>query len=110
MYLHKTGEILLEWTKVGRTLPRVAGIETRVGRVLSVICTFTIPILVLMNRRIGLSDGQLGFTCGILLGISIATFKFRKPASACCLPEEITHYTAIAVRVSPYRHCGRAIC
>ena len=87
MYLHKTGKSYWNgpnWVERFRAWPG----SKRVLRVLSVICTFTIPILVLMNRRIGLSDGQLGFTCGILLGISIATFKFRKPASACCLPEE----------------------
>jgi hypothetical protein len=87
MYLHRTGKSSWNGPNWGEGFRAWPG-SKRVLRVLSVICTFTIPILVLMNRRIGLTDGQLGFTCGLLFGISIVTFKFRKSGSACCLPEE----------------------
>ena len=87
MYPHKTGKSYWNgpiWVERFCAWPG----SNRVLRVLSVVCTLIIPILVLMNRRIGLSDGELGFVCGVLFGISIATFRFRKPGSACCLPEE----------------------
>jgi hypothetical protein len=87
MYLRKTGKSYWNgpnWGERFLAWPR----SKRVLRVLPVVCASMIPILVLMNRRMGLSDGQLGFACGVLLGISIVSFKFRKSGSACCLPEE----------------------
>jgi carbon starvation protein CstA len=87
MYRHKTGKSYWNgpnWVEQFHAWPG----SKRLLRVLSAVCASMIPILVLMNRRIGLSDSQLGFACGVLLGIAIASFKFRKPGSACCLPEE----------------------
>ena len=88
MYLRKTGKSYWNGPNWGERFHAWPG-SKRVLAVLSTVCTLTIPILVLTNRRIGLSGGQLGFACGILFGISIVTFKFRKPGSACCLPHEI---------------------
>lgn len=85
----KNGEILLERTELGRTIPRLAG--TGSNRVLAVFpgtCASLIPILYLLNRKLGLTHGQLGFVCGVLLGILIVALKFRKLGNACCLPEK----------------------
>jgi carbon starvation protein CstA len=87
MYLHKTGKSYWNGPNWG------AKLQTRPGwrrflAILPGLCAAMIPILVLMNRRMGLTGGQLGFACGVLLGISIVSFKYRKSGSACCLPEE----------------------
>jgi hypothetical protein len=88
MYLRKTGKSYWNGPNWGQRFHAWPGSKP-VLAVFSTVCTLTIPMLVLMNRRIGLSDGQLGFACGILFGISIVMFKFRKSGSACCLPTEI---------------------
>jgi hypothetical protein len=87
MYLHKTGKSYWNGPNWGERFLAWPG-SKRVLAVLPAVCASMIPILVLMNRRIGLSDSQLGFACGALLGIAIASFKFRKSGSSCCLPEE----------------------
>lgn len=64
----------------------------RVLIMVPVLCAATIPVLILLNRRWGLSDTQIGFACGVLLGISLTmTFKLRSRGSDCAAiadPEE----------------------
>ena len=87
MVLRKTGKSYWNGPNWGERFLAWPG-SKRVLAVLPAVCASMIPILVLMNRRMGLSDSHIGFLCGALLGISIASFKFRKSGGACCLPEE----------------------
>jgi hypothetical protein len=87
MYLHKTGKSYWNGPNWGARFHAWPG-SKRLLAAIPGLCAALIPTLILLNRRWGLTDGQIGFTCGALLGISIASLKFRKSASACCLPEE----------------------
>lgn len=87
MYLRKTGRTNWNgpsWGKKLRASPR----SNRILAVFPAVCASMIPILFLLNRKLGLTDNQLGFACGAVLGISIVALKFRKFGSACCLPEK----------------------
>ncbi|MES2219717.1 MAG: hypothetical protein V4587_01980 [Acidobacteriota bacterium] len=87
LYLHRTGKSFWNGPNWGERFHAWPG-SKRVLAVLPAVCASMIPILVLMNRRMGLSDGQIGFACGVLLGVSFVSLKFRKSANACCLPQE----------------------
>jgi len=89
MYLNKTGKSYWIGPNWGERFHAWPG-SKRVLAVLPTVCAAMIPILVLMDREIGLSDGQIGFACGVLLGVSIVSLKFRKSGRACCLPGEIS--------------------
>lgn len=89
MYLRKTGKSYWNGPNWGQRFQAWPG-SKRVLAILPAICASMIPILFLLNRKMGLTDGQLGFACGALLGISIVSLKFRKSGSACCLPEEVS--------------------
>lgn len=87
MYLRKTGKSYWDgpnWCERFQAWPG----SKRVMTVFPAVCASMIPILYLLNRRLGMTDGQLGFACGALLGISIVSLKFRKSGSACCQPEQ----------------------
>ena len=87
MYLRKTGRANWNGPSWGRKLRA----SPRANRILAVVpgsCAALISALFLLNRMLGLTDPQLGFACGALLGISIASLKFRKSGGAWCLPEE----------------------
>ena len=89
LYLRKTGKSYWDGPSWGERFRACPG-SKRVLALLPAVCASMIPILYLLNRRFGLTDGQLGFACGALLGISIVALKFRKSGSTCCLPEEIS--------------------
>ena len=70
MYLRKTGRTNWDGPAWGKSLqesPR----SRRLAAVAPGICAAFIPILFLFNRRWGLNNDQLGFACGVLLGISL---------------------------------------
>ena len=87
IYLRKTGKSYWNGPNCGERFQSWSG-SKRVLAVFPAVCASMIPILFLLNRNLRMTDGQLGFACGILLGISIVSLKFRKSGSACCLPEE----------------------
>jgi len=87
MYLRKTGRTNWNGPSWGRKL-RASPRSNRILAVVPALCAAWIPILFLLNRKLGLTDNQLGFACGAVLGISIVALKFRKFGSACCLPEK----------------------
>ncbi|HTU50118.1 MAG TPA: hypothetical protein VMF56_05965 [Acidobacteriaceae bacterium] len=87
MYLRKTGISYWNGPNWGERFRAWPGLK-HVLTVFPAVCASMIPILFLLNRKMGLTGGQLGFACGVLLGISIVSLKFRKSGSACCLPTE----------------------
>jgi peptidoglycan biosynthesis protein MviN/MurJ (putative lipid II flippase) len=87
MYLRKTEKSHWNGPNWGKRFQAWAG-SKRVLAVFPAVCASMIPILFLLNRKLGLTHGQLGFTCGALLGISIVSLKFRKSGTAGCAPEE----------------------
>ncbi len=87
MYLRKTGKSYWNGPSWGERFRAWPG-SKRVLAVFPAVSASMIPILFLWNRKLGMTDGQLGFTCGILLGISIVSLKFRKSGSVCCQPEQ----------------------
>jgi carbon starvation protein CstA len=90
MYLRRTGRSNWNGPSWGGKLSASPKFK-RVLIVVPALCAAWVPILFLLNRRWGLSDGQLGMTCGVLLGISLVSLKFRKSAASCCseLPEPL---------------------
>ena len=87
MVLRKTGKSYWNGPNWGERFQAWPG-SKRVLAVFPAVCASMIPILFLLNRKLGLTDNQLGFACGAVLGISIVALKFRKFGSACCLPEK----------------------
>ncbi len=87
MYLRKTGKSYWNGPNWGTRFQAWPG-SKRFLTIVPGICAALIPALFLLNRKLGLTDGQLGFACGLLLGFSIVALKIRKSGSACCLPEE----------------------
>ena len=87
MYLRKTGKSYWNGPNWGERFREWPG-SKRVLAVFPAVCASMIPILFLLNRKLGMTDGQLGFVGGALLGISIVSLKFRKSERACCLPDE----------------------
>lgn len=88
MYLRRTGRSDWngpKWGKKLRTSPRFS----RVLAIVPVLCAAWVPLLILLNRRWGLSDGQLGMACGVPLGISLAVLVIIKSKhTSCCDPLE----------------------
>lgn len=89
MYLRKTGRSNWDGPRWGEKLHASPAFE-RVLAIVPGICAALIPLLFLMNRRWGLSDGQLGRACGALLGISFVALICRKSKGrSCCAPLEM---------------------
>ncbi|MGC1784014.1 MAG: hypothetical protein WA708_15945 [Acidobacteriaceae bacterium] len=89
LYLRKTGKSNWNGPNWGRKLRESPRLK-RVLMLVPALCAAWIPILFLLNRRWGLSDGQLGFLCGVPLGISLVvlvTIKSKGRRSG-CMPEE----------------------
>lgn len=87
MYLRKTGRSNWDGPNWGRRFQAWPGSKPILA-IITGLCASMIPILFLLNRRLGLGDGQLAFLCGVLLGLSIVALKFRTSGSACCLLEK----------------------
>jgi hypothetical protein len=87
MYLRRTGRTNWNGPNWGQRFQAWPP-SKRVLTVFPAVCASMIPILFLLNRKLGLTGGQVAFACGILLGFSTVALKFRKSGSACCLPEE----------------------
>lgn len=83
MYLRKTGRSNWNGPNLGkklRTSPRVK----RLLPVVPALCAAWVPIIFMMNRRWGLTDGQLGVACGVVLGISFAVLVIVKSGGRNC--------------------------
>lgn len=82
MYLIETGRSSWNGPKWG-TVPLSSARASRRLIVVPALCAVAIPILILLNRRWGLSDAHIGFACGVLLGISLTvTVKLRSRSRA----------------------------
>lgn len=92
LYLQKTGRIKWNGPNWGARL-NSSPAGRRVLMVIPMLCAAAIPILLLLNRRWGLSDAQVSGACGALLGISfVMVAKLRSRTGLCCepLPESQT--------------------
>ena len=89
MVLRKTGKSQWDGPNWATKLRSSARFR-RVLAVVPALCAACIPILFLLNRRWGLSNGQLGFACGVLLGIAfVALIAMKSKNKSCCGPTEI---------------------
>ena len=89
LYLRRTGRSNWNGPSWGSKLHAWPA-SKRVLAVVPGICAALIPAIFLLNHRWGLNDGQLGMACGVLLGISLMSLKFRKSGAGCCgLPESL---------------------
>jgi hypothetical protein len=88
LYLRRTGKSNWNGPNWGRKL-RTSPKFKRVLMVVPALCAAWIPILFLLNHRWGLSDGQIGFACGVLVGISfVALVKMKSKSENCDGPIE----------------------
>jgi hypothetical protein len=95
MYLLETGRSNWNGPKWG-TVQLSSAKFRHVLIVVPMLCAMAIPVLILLNRRWGLSDAYIGFACGVLLGISLTvTFKLRSRGSDCAAIDGQTQQSGI---------------
>jgi hypothetical protein len=91
LYLRKTGRVTWNGPNWGAKL-QASPAGRRVLRAIPALCAAWIPILLLFNRRWGLSDAELAGACGVLLGISFAVLvKIKSRGGVCCEPFPEAH-------------------
>jgi hypothetical protein len=100
----KDGEILLERAELGATIPGLAGVETRLG---NSPCNLRVDDSNTFSAES--QDGSYRRPTGICVRGTLGNFDCFAKVSQIrkrLLPAgRSLHYAAIAVRVSPYRHC-----
>ena len=88
MYLRKTGKTNWNGPNWGEKLRQSPRFKRMLG-IVPALCAAWIPILFLLNRRWGLSDGEVGFLCGVPLGISlVALVLIKSKRATSCMPEK----------------------
>ena len=81
--LQKTGKTNWNGPNWGRKLRESPRLK-RILILVPALCAALVPALFLLNRRWGFSGGQLGFACGVLLGISLLSLKLHISKGTLC--------------------------
>ena len=77
LYLQKSGRTTWNGPNWGARL-NASPAGRRFLVVIPALCAAAIPVLLLFNRRWGLSDAQVGMACGVLFGVSfVMIFKLK---------------------------------
>lgn len=88
LYLRRTGKTTWNGPQWGRKL-RTSPKYRRVLILLPVLFASLIPILFLLQHRLGMSDGQFAMSSGVLVGMSLSMLAVRSNGRFCCEPDAI---------------------